>query len=156
MQNSVRYLVNGNSKAYLRDMVAGHHCSRNGLESEEDRSNKRWGIRLARVKALAMAASAVRICSRKKGKANRPSKLEEILLGYYIRLRLRSQESCVYLRIEWLWCGKQINMNFGIKLFLSQNWGACVYTKIWEGERGTESFQDCVNQGIDCMRIDIS
>ena len=27
-------------------------------------------------------------------------------------------------------------MNFGIKSFLSQNCGACVYTKIWKEERG--------------------
>ena len=47
-----------------------------------------------------MTASAIKICSRKKGKANRPSKLEEILLGYYINLGLGSQESCVYLEIE--------------------------------------------------------
>ena len=76
------------------------------------------------------AASTVKICSREKGKANRPSKLERILLGYYIRLRPGSQESCVYLRIKRLRCDKQINRNFGIKSFLSQNSGACVYTKI--------------------------
>ena len=68
-----------------------------------------------------MTASDVKICSRKRGKANRPSKLEEILLGYYIKLRLGSQESCVYLGIERLWHGKQINKNFGIKSLLSQN-----------------------------------
>ena len=50
--------------------------------------------------ALAMAASAVEICSRKKGKANRPSELEMILLGYYIKLRPRSQESRVCLGIN--------------------------------------------------------
>ena len=49
-----------------------------------------------------MAASAVRICSRKKGKANRPSKLEKILLGYYIKLEPRSQESRVYLETKRL------------------------------------------------------
>ena len=47
-----------------------------------------------------MAASAVKICSRKKGKANRPSELEKKLLGYYIRLEPGSQESRVYLEIE--------------------------------------------------------
>ena len=47
-----------------------------------------------------MAASAVKICSRKKGKANRPSKLEKMLLGYYIRLGPRSQKSRVYLGIN--------------------------------------------------------
>ena len=62
-----------------------------------------------------MTASTVKICSRKKGKANRPSKLENILLGYYIRLGPGSQESRVYLGIERLRRGKQINRNFGIK-----------------------------------------
>ena len=84
-----------------------------------------------------MATSAVKICSRKKGKANGPSKLEKILLGYYIRLGLERQESRVYLGIKWLRRGKQVNRNFGIKSFLSQNCGACVYTKIWEKNVGT-------------------
>ena len=53
-----------------------------------------------------MVASAVKICLRKKGKANGPSELKKILLGYYIRLGLRNQESCVYLGIKWLRCGK--------------------------------------------------
>ena len=44
-----------------------------------------------------MAASTVEICSRKNGKANRPSESEKILLGHYIRLGLESQEPCVYL-----------------------------------------------------------
>ena len=83
-----------------------------------------------------MAASAVKICSRKKGKANGPSEMEEILLGCYIRLGPGSQESRVYLGIERLRRGKRINRNFGIKSPLSQNWGACVYTKIWEKNAG--------------------
>ena len=53
-----------------------------------------------------MVASAVKICSRKKGKANGPSKLEKILLGYYIRLGPGSQESCIYLEIKRLRRGK--------------------------------------------------
>ena len=83
-----------------------------------------------------MAASAIEICSRKKGKANGASELEKILLGYYIRLGPGSQESCVYLGTKRLRRGKQVNRNFGIKSFLSQNWGACVYIKIWEEECG--------------------
>ena len=79
-----------------------------------------------------MVALVIKICSRKKGKANGPNKLEKILLGYYIRLGLGSSESCIYLGIKRLRRGKQINRNFGIKSFLSQNWGACVYTKMWE------------------------
>ena len=40
MQGSGRYLESGNLEAYLRDVVAGRHCSRNRFESEEDRLNK--------------------------------------------------------------------------------------------------------------------
>ena len=47
-----------------------------------------------------MAASAVKICSRKKGKANGPSGLEMILLGYYIKLGPRSPESHICLGIN--------------------------------------------------------
>ena len=85
---------------------------------------------------MAMAASAVEICARKKGKANRSSESEKILLGHYIRLSLGSQESRVYLRAKRLRRGKQINRNFVIKSLLSQNWGACVYTKIGREKRG--------------------
>ena len=47
-----------------------------------------------------MAALVVEACSRKKGKANGPSELEMILLGYYIKLEPRSQESCACLKIN--------------------------------------------------------
>ena len=68
-----------------------------------------------------MMASDIKICSRKREKAKRPSELEEVLLGYYIKLRPGSQELCVYLGIEQLRCGKRINRNFGIKSVLSKN-----------------------------------
>ena len=47
-----------------------------------------------------MAALAVKIFSRKKGKANGPSEMEMILLRYYIKLRPRNQESRVCLGIN--------------------------------------------------------
>ena len=103
-----------------------------------------------------MVASAIKICSRKKGKANGPSELEKILLGYYIRLSPESQESRVYLEAKRLWRGKQINRNFGIKSLLSQNWGHVFTPKFGEKNAGTRSFQNCVDQGIDCMSIDIN
>ena len=86
-----------------------------------------------------MTTLAVKVFSRKNGKVNGPSELKMILLGYYIRLELRSQESRVYLGIKWLRRDKQINGNFGIKSFLSQNWGACVYTKFWRRTRELEA-----------------
>ena len=64
-----------------------------------------------------MTTSDIKICLGKRGKANKPSELEEVLLGYYIKLGSGSQESCVYLGIEWLRCGKRINRNFGINHF---------------------------------------
>ena len=98
---------------------------------------------------MAMAASAVKICSRKKGKANKPSELEMILLGYYIRLRPGSQESRVYLGTKRLRRGKQINRNFGIKSFYPKIGGHVFTPKFGKKNARTRSFQDCVNQGID-------
>ena len=86
---------------------------------------------------MATVVSAVKICLRKKGKANGPSELEMILLGYYIRLRPRSQESHIYLRIKWLRRGKHVNRNFGIKSFLSQNWGHVFTPKFGKKNVGT-------------------
>ena len=72
-----------------------------------------------------------------KGKANGPNESEMILLGYYIKFGPRISGVTCLFRNKRLRHGKQINRNFGIKSFLSQNWGgACVYTKIWEEERG--------------------
>ena len=87
-----------------------------------------------------MAASAVRICSRKKGKANGPSEVENILFGYYIKLGTGSQESHIYLRIKRLRRGKQINRNFGIKLFLSQKLGGmCLHQNLGRRTRELEA-----------------
>ena len=85
-----------------------------------------------------MTASAVKIGLRKKEKVNKPSKLEEILLRCYIRLGPESHDSRAYLGAKRLWRGKRINRNFEIKSLLSQNWGTCVYTKIWEKNAGIQ------------------
>ena len=84
----------------------------------------------ARVGALVVAALVVEARSKKKGKANGPSESEMILLRYYIKFE---PGISVVTRIFWnkrLRHGGQVNRNFGIKSFLSPNWGACVYTKI--------------------------
>ena len=123
IQGSDRHFENGNLKAYLGDVVAGRHYRQDRCESEEDR--------FARVEALAMAASTVEICSRKKGKANRPSESKKILLGHYIRLSLGSQESRVYLGAKRLRRGKQINRNFGIKItFIPKLGGMCLHQNL--------------------------
>ena len=84
-----------------------------------------------------MAASAVKICSRKKGKANGLSELEKILLGYYIRLRPGSQESRVYLGTKRLRRGKQINRNFRIKSFYPKIGGHVFALKFGKKNVGT-------------------
>ena len=48
------------------------------------------------VKALAVAALTVEVCSRKKGKVSRSSELDMILLGYYIEFGSIDQEPCIY------------------------------------------------------------
>ena len=103
-----------------------------------------------------MTASDVKICSRKKGKASRPSELEDVLLGYYIKLRPRSQESCVYLGIERLRRGKQIKRNFRIKSLLSQNWGHVFTPKFGEKNAGIRRLQKSCPSRNRLMRIDIN
>ena len=77
--------------------------------------------------ALAMMASTVKVGSRKKEKANRPSGLEKILLGCYIKIGPGSQESCVHLGIEQLRRGKPMKWNFWIKSFYPKIGGMCLH-----------------------------
>ena len=101
-------------------------------------------------------ASAVKVGLRKKEKANRLSELEEILLGCYIKLGPESQESCVCLGIEQLQRGKPMNWNFGIKSFHPKIGGHVFTPKFGRRAQELAGFQDYANQGIDCIRIDIS
>ena len=43
--------------------------------------------------------------------------------------------------------------NFGKKILLSQNWGACVYTKIWKESHRDQKLPGSYHQGISCGRI---
>ena len=87
-----------------------------------------------------MAVLAVKVCLRKKGKVNGPNESEMILLGYYIKFRPRISR---VTHISWnkrLRHGEQVNRNFGIKLFLSQNWGHVFTPKFGKKNAGTRSF----------------
>ena len=110
----------------------------------------------ARVGALVVAALVVEARSKEKGKTNGPSESEMILLGYYIKFGPGILGVTRIFRNKQLRHGEQVNRNVGIKSFLSQNWGACVYTKIWEEERENSNLLRLCHQGIDCIRIDIS
>ena len=98
---------------------------------------------------MAMMASTVRVGLRKKEKANRPSGLQKILLGYYIKLGPKSQESCVYLGIIQLRHGKSVNRNFRIKTLYPQIGGHVFTPKFGRRARALAGFQDCANQGVD-------
>ena len=74
------------------------------------------------MRSLVVAALVVEACS-KEGKVNQPSELEMIMLGYYIKFRPRISKVTRISRNKRLRHGEQVNRNFGIKSFLSQNWG---------------------------------
>ena len=99
--------------------------------------------------------SVVKVGLRKKEKANRPSRLQKILLGCYIKLRPESQELCVYTGIVQLRHGKPMNWNFGTILFYPKTGGHVFTPKFRRRARELAGFQDCANQGVDCVRIDI-
>ena len=93
---------------------------------------------------------------RRKEKANRPSKLQDILLACYMELGPGSQESRVYLGIVQLRHGRPVNWNFGIKSFYPKIRGHVFTPKFGRRMREFKGFQNYANQGIDCIRIDIS
>ena len=68
-----------------------------------------------------VAALVVEARSKKKGKANGPNESEMILLGYYIEFRPRKPRVTRISQNKRLRYGEQVNRNFGIKSFLSQN-----------------------------------
>ena len=79
-------------ETYLRDVVISHHFSWNRSESKKwlqrnDLTNNSSRRKTARVGAL--VTTAVEARSKKKGKADGLNELEMILLGYYIKFRLR-------------------------------------------------------------------
>ena len=96
-----------------------------------------------------MMVSAIKVGLRKKERANRLSGFQKILLGRYIKLRLESQESCVYLGIVQLRHGKPMNWNFGIKSFYPKIGGHVFTPKFGRRARELAGFQDCANQEID-------
>ena len=87
-----------------------------------------------------MMTSAVKVCSMKRKRGKRPSELEEVLLGHYIRLGPESHDSRAYLGAKRLWRGKRINRNFRIKSLLSQNWrGLCLHQNLERKTRELEA-----------------
>ena len=97
---------------------------------------------------------AVKVGLRKE-EVNRPSGLQKILLGRYIKLGPESQESCVYLGIVQLRHSKPMKWNFGIKPFYPKILGHVFTPKFGRKAWELTCFQDCANQGVDCVRIDI-
>ena len=130
---------------YLRDVVTGRHFSWNRSESKKrlhrnDLTNSSSRGKTARVGPLVVADLVVEARSKKKGKVNRPNELEMILLGYYIKFGPRISRVTHISQNKRLRHGEQVNRNFGIKSFLSQNWGHVFTPKSREKKAGTRSF----------------
>ena len=112
-------------ETYLKDVVTGRHFSWYRSESKKrlqrnDLMNSSSRGKTARVGALVVVALDVEACS-KKGKANGPNESKMILLEYYIKFGPRiSRVTCIFQN-KRLRHGEQVNRNFGIKSFLSQN-----------------------------------
>ena len=68
-----------------------------------------------------MAALVVEARSKKKGKIDGLNESEMILLGYYIKFEPRISRVTRISQNKRLRHGEQVNSNFGIKSFLSQN-----------------------------------
>ena len=101
-----------------------------------------------------MTVSAICVGSRKEEKAKRPSASKEILLRYYMRLRLGSQELCVYLGIERLRRDKPISWNFGIKPFYPKIRGHVFTPNFGRKNAGTRRLPRlCQSRRIDVSRF---
>ena len=101
-----------------------------------------------------MTASAIGVGSRKEEKAKRPSALKGILLRCYMRLRLGSQDLCVFLGIERLRRGKPISWNFGIKPFYPKIRGHVFTPNFGRKNAGTRRLPRlCQSRRIDVNRF---
>ena len=79
----------------------------------------------------------VALARSKKGKVDGPNKSKMILLRYYIKFGPRISRVTRISQNKRLRHGEQVNRNFGIKSFLSQNWGGmCLHQNLgrrtWE------------------------
>ena len=93
---------------------------------------------------------------KRKGESKQAEQVGNDIVG--VLDRIRSEKSRV-TRIFWneqLQHGEQINRNFGVKSFLSQNWGHVFTPKFEKKNTETRSFQDCViKESIRCESVSI-
>ena len=87
-----------------------------------------------------MMALAIEIGLRKKGKANRPSEFRNDTIGILFKNRTKKSGVTRMSRNKRLRHGEQVNRNFGIKPFLSQNWGHVFTPKFGKKNAGTQNF----------------
>ena len=91
---------------------------------------------------------------KRKGESKQAEQVGNDTVGVLYRIRPKKLGVKRIFWNEQSQHGEQINRNFGIKSFVSQNWGACVYTKFGKKNTGTRSFQDCViKESIRCESI---
>ena len=100
-----------------------------------------------------MTASAIKVGLRKtekvkKGRVSQKRYYWDVIQG-------SGQEVRGYEYIERLRHGKPINWNFGIKSFYPKIRGHVFTPKFRRRVRELAGFQDCADQGVDCVKIDI-
>ena len=81
---------------------------------------------------------------KRKGKSKQAEQVGNETVGVLYRIRSEKSGVTRIFRNEQSQHGEQINENFGIKSFLSQNWGHVFTSKFGKKNVGTRSFQDCV------------
>ena len=90
---------------------------------------------------------------KKKGESKQAEQVGNDIVGVLYRIQPEKSGVTRIFRIEQSQHGEQINRNFGIKLFLSQNWGHVFTLKFGKNTR-TRSFQDCViKESIRCESV---
>ena len=92
----------------------------------------------------------------KEGESKQAEQTGNDTVGVLYRIWLKKSGVMRLFWNERLQHGEQMNRNFGIKLFLSLNWGACVYIKVWEEERGNSKLPGCViKESIRCESVSV-
>jgi len=90
---------------------------------------------------------------KRKGESKQAEQVRNDTVGVLYRIQPEKSGVTRIFRNEQSQHGEQINRNFGIKLFLPQNWGH-VFTPKFGKNAGTRSFQDCViKESIRCESV---
>ena len=90
----------------------------------------------------------------KEGESKQAERAGNDIVGVLYRIWPKRSGVMSLFWNERLQHGEQMNRNFVIKSFLSQNWGHVFTPKFEKKNTGTQSFQDCViKESIKCASV---